>query len=113
MMERAFGQGQLQGPLLEAAAPSRSLQLKLACSSRGSPAHCQARAAVSARLHALQVTAKLERQRIPEAMDSLLIALRKYDRERLNELFAEPVCTKQYPDYPDVVREPMDLKTLG
>ena len=79
----------------------------------GLPAHCQAHADVSAPLHGLQVRAKLERQRVPEAMDSMLIALRKYDREKLNELFADPVCAKQYPDYPDVVREPMDLKTLG
>ena len=57
--------------------------------------------------------AALLKQAIPPALHEMWQALQKYDREQLDTLFADPVNPKEYKDYPDYIKEPMDLKTLG
>lgn len=50
---------------------------------------------------------------MPEAIKDVWNALRKYDRDHLSTIFADPVDRKMFPTYDQVVERPMDLRTLG
>lgn len=64
-------------------------------------------------LPCLQVRGALLREAIPQGLAMMWRALRDYDRDELNSLFADPVSKKDYPSYHAHIEDPMDLKTLG
>ena len=61
----------------------------------------------------MQVRLALMKQAIPAALIEMLRALREFDRDELRTLFGEPVSKKDYANYNEHIKEPMDLKTLG
>ena len=61
----------------------------------------------------MQVRAALLKKAIPGALQDMWRSLLKFDREKLDSLFANPVDKRDYPQYQEHIKEPMDLKTLG